>query len=170
MYDFAELTALFETDIINVKVTMNYAEGQTKSITIPVSTLTWLEYLEALRVFPDPPVPMTGYDEKTKAKAPNRLDPDYLNALQIAAWKRHGYRVVRALEKAGAVFNGDNVSKVAQVMNKSGVFFALHKVVEATTEKVFSKVDALANSFRDESDDQSTDENVPTLEADPIAV
>lgn len=170
MYDFGELTALFETDIINVKVTMNYAEGQTKSVTIPLATLTWLEYLEALRVFPDPAIPLTGFDEKTKSKIPNRLDPDYLNALQIAAWKRHGYRVVRALEKAGAVFNGNTASKVEQVMNKSGVFFALHKVVEATTEKVFSKVDAIADSFRDEPDDQSPDENVSTVEATPVSV
>ncbi|MCA0455641.1 MAG: hypothetical protein LCI00_16820 [Chloroflexi bacterium] len=170
MYDFAELTALFETDTINVEIIMEYTAGQKRTIKIPVATLTWLEWLEAMIAIPLPEIPLTGFDEKTKQKAPNPDDPDYIKALETVKWKRHGYRVVRALEKAGAVFNGNTDEKIKQVMNKSGVFLALHNVVMATTERVFSKVDDLSDSFRGEQDTQSAAENMPAVEADPLAV
>ena len=164
MYDFAELTSLFETDTVNVSITMEYTPGQKRTITIPVATLTWLEWLDAERAIPKPIIPTTGYDEKTKQKVENPDDPDYLKAIEVVKWKRNAYRVLKSLEKAGAVFNGTRDEKIAQVMNKSGVFLALHSVVEATTEKVFSKVDDLADSFRDKQDNQPADENVPTVE------
>lgn len=164
--------SVLDTDTITATITVKYGASQQKSFKVTIATLSWEEWLECESAIPDPVVPKTKivYDDngENPRKVENRDDPDYLKKRDAALWRRNGLRVVKSLEKAGIVMDGSRDEKIARVMNNVAVFQGLWSLVNGSANSVYKEVEATSESFRAGANPATRDENLPSVEANPV--
>lgn len=96
---------------IRAEITTSYG----RTVTVPIVTLSYHEWVAIGLEVPDPPVPRTLIN-KAGEKLPNRDDVTYLEALNRVTSDRNHRRLARAMEKAGVTIPGStNADKSRQL-------------------------------------------------------